>query len=155
MESTRFNQGDVVFRQGEREHVMYEILSGTVGIYKDYGTAHENKIAVLGEGDFIGEMELIESSPRSATGVVLSESAELRPYTDDNYLEFFETNPVQVYLIMKQLSERLRQTTQEYTEACRVIHEALAAASSREEPSPGLVESMKKFSGIYREMAEA
>ena len=154
MENVSFRRGEIVVNQGMREHCMYEILSGTIGIYKGYGTEHENKLAELGEGDFIGEMELIEDSPRSATGVVLSETAELRRYTDDNYLEFFETNPVQVYLIMKQLSERLRQTTQNYTEACRTVHEVLVTARNHEKPKPELLEAMQRFSGIYQQMSQ-
>ncbi len=154
MEQVVFKRGELVVKQGEREHCMYEILAGTIGIYKNYGTAHEKKITELGAGDFIGEMELIEDEPRSATGVVTSDTAELRRYSDDNYLELFETNPVQVYLIMKQLAERLRETTQNYTEACRTIHEVLVTASSHEKPKPELLETMQKFSGIYQEMAQ-
>ena len=154
MESVVYKQGEIIIRQGEFEHCMYEIVSGTIGVYKNYGTDHEKKIAELGKGDFVGEMELIENEPRSASGVVISDEAELRMYTDDNYLEFFEKNPVQVYLIMKQLSERLRRTTQDYAEACRTIHEVLITASNDEKPTPELVEAVHKFSGIYQEMAE-
>ena len=154
MESILFNRGDIVVHQGEQEQWMYEILSGVIGIYRNYGKKNEQKIAELGAGDFVGEMELIENTPRSASGVVISETAELRQYSDDNYLELFEKNPVQVYLIMKQLNERLRQTTQDYVEACKTIHDVLEAARTRQQPDPELVEAVQKFSGIYQEMAQ-
>ena len=134
---------------------MYQILSGKIDIYKNYGTDTEKKIAELGAGDFVGEMELIEDVPRSATGVVASDTAELKYYSDDNYLELFEQNPVQVYIIMKQLTERLRQTTQDYTEACKTIHEVLETAGSHEKPKQELLDAMRKFDGIYQELAES
>ena len=155
MDSILFHRGDFVVRQGARENWMYQILSGTIGVYKDYGTENERKVAELGAGEFIGEMELIEDTPRSATGVVLSDDAELKQYSDDNYLELIEKNPVQVYLIMKQLTERLRKTTQDYTEACRTIHEVLKTASSHEKPGQELLDAIQKFSGIYEEISEA
>lgn len=154
MESIVYNRGDIIIRQGEREQCMYEILSGEIGVYKDYGTDHEKELAQLGSGEFIGEMELIEDRPRSATCVVISDCAELKQYSDDNYLELFEKNPVQVYLIMKQLTERLRQTTSDYAEACKTIHEVLVTAGNHEKPTPELADAIRKFSGIYQEMSQ-
>lgn len=153
MDSMMVKRGDVVVRQGARENWMYQILSGSIGIYKDYGSASERKLAELGVGDFFGEMELIEDTPRSASGVVISEEAELRQYSEDNYLDLIEKNPVQVYLIMKQLTERLRKTTQDFMEACKTIHGVLKTASSHEEPSRELLENVRKFSGIYQEIS--
>ena len=143
-----FHKGEAVVRQGEKSGCMYRIVSGTIGVYK-----HEKKVAELHEGDFIGEMELIEDRPCSATGIVLSETAELDRYSEDNWLELFETSPVQVYLIMKQLTEKLRLTTQDYTEACRTVHEILVTAQSHQKPSEELLEAMQRFSGVYESMS--
>ena len=59
MEHVTFRQGEVIFRQNDTENFMYAILAGTVGIYKDYGTERENKVAELEAGKFLGEMELV------------------------------------------------------------------------------------------------
>ena len=154
MDIRTYQKGDVIFRQGERGECMYAIISGTVGIYKEFETAHESRIAELGNGDFLGEMELVESMPRSATAVVLSDTAELDRITDDNYLDFFTENPVQVYLIMKQLSERLRETTKNYAEACRTVYETLQTVKRGKEPDPRLLEQQQRFSRAYEGMAE-
>ncbi len=132
---------------------MYEILSGTVGVFKDYGTEGEKHVADLSTGDFLGEMEMVELRPRSATCVVLTDTAELRRYSEDNWLELFETSPVKVYLIMKQLTERLRRTTQDYTEACGTIQAVLDTARRHEKPAPELLEAMQRFSGVYSELS--
>ena len=62
-----FNRGNVIFRQGDFAHGMYDILSGSVGIYVGYGTEHEVELNVLKAGDYLGEMGMIEVYPRSAT----------------------------------------------------------------------------------------
>ena len=46
-----FNRGNVIFRQGDFSHGMYDILSGSVGIYVGYGTEHEVELNVLKAGD--------------------------------------------------------------------------------------------------------
>ena len=149
MELITYQKGDVLFRQGERQKCMYVIMSGTVGIYKDFGTERENLIAELGARDFLGEMELIENAPRSATAVVLSDRVEVDRISDDHYLDFFEQNPVQVYLIMKQLSARLRETTKNYDDACRTVYETLHCAETGEEPSAWLKEHQQRFCGQF------
>ena len=149
MDIVTFKKGDVIFRQDTRENFMYEILSGTVGIYKEFETERENKVAELSSGQFLGEMELVEGEPRSATAVALTDSVQLKRITDDHYLDFFEQNPVQVYLIMKQLSENLRQTTRNYTEACRTLDETLRVIENGEQPSARLLEQQKRFRSDY------
>ena len=128
MELITYQKGDVLFRQGERQKCMYVIMSGTVGIYKDFGTERENLIAAA---------------------VVLSDRVEVDRISDDHYLDFFEQNPVQVYLIMKQLSARLRETTKNYDDACRTVYETLHCAETGEEPSAWLKEHQQRFCGQF------
>ena len=149
MEIVTFNNGEVVVRQGDHGDCMYFIHSGTIGVFREYGSEYENRIAELGPGAFIGEMELIDKGRRSATCVVLSESAELERITHENYMDYFEKNPLQVYLIMKQLSGRLRETTKNYTDACRTIYELLRNAETGKPPSVWLQENKRRFSGVY------
>ena len=145
MDIVTFKKGEVIFRQGARENYMYAIRFGTVGVYKDYETRQEKKVAEIDAGHFVGEMEMVESEPRSATVVALSDTVRLERISDDNYLSYFEQNPVQVYLIMKQLSENLRETTRNYAEACRTLDETLKCAETGEAPGPELLERQKRF----------
>lgn len=153
MDIVTFQNGEIIFRQGDVQDFMYSILSGTVGIYKDYGTVRENKVAELEAGKFLGEMELVEEEPRSATAVALSDYVQLEKISDDNYLDFFEKNPIQVYLIMKQLSGHLRATTRDYADACRTLDETLRIIETGETPSPELLEAQKRFRSAYSDEA--
>src|SRR6266850_1027047 len=62
--------GTVLFREGDRGQTMYVIRSGKVNISKRIGDS-EITLAVLGPGEFFGEMALLEGLPRSAGATVV------------------------------------------------------------------------------------
>ncbi len=65
-----FAQGHVLFREGDVGSVMYVIRAGRVRISREFETG-EHTLAVLGAGDFFGEMALLNNKPRTATAVCL------------------------------------------------------------------------------------
>ncbi|AUX21967.1 cyclic nucleotide-binding protein [Sorangium cellulosum] len=65
--------GDVLFREGESGDVMFVIQSGAVRVSKS--VAGEDKVlAVLGPGEFVGEMAILNGKPRNATATVVEPS---------------------------------------------------------------------------------
>ena len=56
-----FSRGDIIFRQGDPGDCMFDIQSGAVDIYVNFGGTNEKKIAGLSAGDLFGEMSLIDS----------------------------------------------------------------------------------------------
>ena len=76
-----FSLGDIIFRQQDPSDLVYEICRGRVGIFLDYETENQKMIADLSDGQFFGEMGVIEASPRSATAVSLADGTLLRPVT--------------------------------------------------------------------------
>src|SRR5437660_1031102 len=69
----RHPSGTVLFREGDRGQTMYVIRSGRVNISKRIGDS-EITLAVLGPGEFFGEMALLEGLPRSAGATVVEEA---------------------------------------------------------------------------------
>lgn len=67
-ESVEMHKGQEIFAQGGPPTGLYIIVSGNVDIIKD-----KQVIARLSEGDFFGELALIDSSVRSASAVASSE----------------------------------------------------------------------------------
>ena len=61
-----FKPGEVIFAEGDSGNEAYVIEEGTVEISKSEGNA-ELILSVLKSGEVIGEMALIDSSPRMAT----------------------------------------------------------------------------------------
>ena len=121
MKQIMFNKGDVICREGEIGSCMYCIRRGCVGVFTNYGTTNARKLAELKEGDFFGEMELIENEPRSATVVAMTDDTLLDEITESTFLDYFEQDPVKVFMILQQLSQRLRKTTKDYLEVCHAI----------------------------------
>jgi CRP/FNR family transcriptional regulator, cyclic AMP receptor protein len=61
--------GEVLFREGEAGSTMYVIQSGAVRITKAV-KGEEKTLAILGPGEFFGEMAILNAKPRNATAVV-------------------------------------------------------------------------------------
>ena len=144
MDMKTFKQNEVIFREGVYESCMYSIASGSVGIYLNYGEADEKQITALSAGQFFGEMGLFECRVRSATAVAL-EDAQLAEITMDNIGEAFRTQPQALLGIMRALSGRIREVTNDYMEACRAIAEAADAARKGAEKSSALKNRLAKF----------
>lgn len=128
-----FNKGDVIMTEGCMESGMYDIVIGSVGIYKNYGTGYEEKVAVLGDGEYFGEMEMATVRARSATVVAL-EKTETIFIDRETFGEYFRNKPEKVLTIMQQLSDRLRRTTEAYAEARVAAREALEEIHKGIEP---------------------
>jgi CRP-like cAMP-binding protein len=103
-----FKKGDYVFREGEAADVMYMIHKGRVQISKGHGSFDEN-IRVLEEGEFIGEMAVINSMPRSASAVAM-EDCILIKMDRDSFNETIRKNHEFSVSVIQLLSERLRET---------------------------------------------
>lgn len=100
-----FPKGAVLFKDGEFNKEMYVIHNGKVKITKRIGDA-EKTLAVLGSGDFLGEMATLLDKPRSATAEVVEDSLliVIEPHTFENMII---TNTNIALKIIKKLAGRL------------------------------------------------
>ena len=150
MKNITCKKGEVIFRQGELGNVMYDILSGKVGVYTDFETDSERLIAELEAGQTVGEMGLIEVWPRSATAVALEDGTTLAEIGDDELQSYFIDKPEKLFALMKLLSARLRETTQKYVEVCRTISEREDAETRKDiEKRIALQREMDTYSAFY------
>ena len=67
----RFGPNQVIFHLGDPGGLLYLISRGKVKISHTTSDGQEVVLAILGPGDFFGEMALLDDSPRSATAVAL------------------------------------------------------------------------------------
>jgi len=67
--------GEVLFTTGEKGAEMFVVRSGSVRITVE-SRGIEKTLAILGPGEFVGEMSILTDQPRSATATV-QEDAEL------------------------------------------------------------------------------
>jgi len=63
----KFPEGATVITQGEVGRRFYVIKEGEVGVHRQDDSAQEHDIAVLGKGEYFGEIALLQDVPRTAT----------------------------------------------------------------------------------------
>src|SRR6476659_6763912 len=98
-----------LFRHGEKGDAMYLIESGRVRIFIQDAEKNDVTLAELAQGDFFGEMSLIDGRQRSADAQVI-EDARLAVLPRDSFLSFVRKNPDVALAMLSALSERLRRT---------------------------------------------
>jgi len=98
-----------LFNQGDKGNAMYLIESGRVRISIRDEDEHELTLAELAQGDFFGEMSIIDGRQRSADARVL-EDARLAVLPRDDFLRFVRNNPDVALEMLSALTDRLRRT---------------------------------------------
>jgi CRP-like cAMP-binding protein len=106
----RVPKGTVIFRQGDPGEEMFVISAGRVRLTLG-SHGHEKELAVLGAGDFFGEMCLVEPARRCATVLALESTMVFR-LPNQAVHRLAETDPVAMNALLagviRTLSERLR-----------------------------------------------
>lgn len=147
-----FDRGAVIFREGDPGDCMYELESGGIGIYHDYGGPNEKQIAALYNGSDIkvfGEMGLLEHAPRSATAVVLEKDTVLTRVSEADFNAYFEKNPVKVLDLMQQMCNRLRRTTQKYIDAAHTVYDSVETEKKGGIKSESLLDRLNELCEFY------
>jgi CRP/FNR family cyclic AMP-dependent transcriptional regulator len=102
-------QNTRLFSQGDKGDAMYLIESGRVRISIRDDDKQEVTLAELAQGDFFGEMSIIDGRQRSADARVL-EDARLAILSRDAFLSFVRTKPDVALEMLTALTDRLRRT---------------------------------------------
>jgi CRP-like cAMP-binding protein len=98
--------GDVLFREGEPGEVMYVIQSGAVRITKRV-SGEDKTLATLGPGEFVGEMAILNTKPRTATAVVI-EGPTRCLLIDSKTLESMVSKSAEIAMrLIRKLAKRL------------------------------------------------
>lgn len=103
--------GDVIFREGESARDMFVVISGEFEVLKRSHSGIETRVAILGPGDWFGEMSILDVQPRSASVRVVSPGRLLRMSSSD--LDALYRHDVKAYALIvlniaRELSRRLR-----------------------------------------------
>ncbi len=73
----RFRRNEVIFHQGDPGESLHIVAEGSVKIVLPSPEGEEAIIATLRQGDFFGELSLLDGAPRSATAVSLDATVTL------------------------------------------------------------------------------
>ena len=99
----------VLFRAGDAGDAMYIIERGKVRISVQATDGRELTLTELGQGDFFGELTLLDRQPRSANATV-SEESRLAVLSREHFLSFMRSKPNVALEMLTALAHRLRRT---------------------------------------------
>ncbi len=120
--------GEPVFKQGDPGSGMYIIIEGNVGIFLDIPQQSPKQLSTLSDGDFFGEIALLDESPRTAAATALENSTIIGFYRPD-LMDILKTKPALGAKILLALSEvlavRLRSTNGELVKVSRKLETLL------------------------------
>jgi CRP/FNR family cyclic AMP-dependent transcriptional regulator len=99
--------GTVLTHEGRHEGYFFVVVSGSIRIDRAGVTVN-----TLGEGDFLGEIALLDGGPRTATATAISDSRLLQ-VTNDQFDGLVASTPSVRAAIMTEVGRRLRRIDEE------------------------------------------
>lgn len=103
----RFGNGQIIFHHGDPGGLLYIITKGKVKITYSTSEGFEALLAILGVGDFFGELALLDDSPRSATAAAIGVTETLTLHRDD-FIRFISENPGFALHVLNTLAQHIR-----------------------------------------------
>jgi CRP/FNR family cyclic AMP-dependent transcriptional regulator len=103
-----FPRGRTIVSEGEPSQSLYVLLSGRAKVQRSDSEGKEVILAVLGSGDWFGEMSMIDDAPRSASVVTL-EACEFMSIDKVSFRSLLAQSTDICMAVMKQLVVRLRE----------------------------------------------
>jgi CRP/FNR family transcriptional regulator/CRP/FNR family cyclic AMP-dependent transcriptional regulator len=160
----KYARGDIIFQKDEPGHALFIIESGSVRIYIPGTQGADLTLAVMGAGDFFGDLSLLDGRPRSASATAASDSVLLSLERSD-FTSLLRSRPDAALAVLATIARRLRETDQTASDlafldvpgrlARKLIDLAEAGGIQREDGvalPPGLTqEELANMIGVTRE----
>jgi CRP/FNR family transcriptional regulator, cyclic AMP receptor protein len=111
-----YRAGEPVFYQGDPGLGMYIVQDGEVSITILGKDEKESELIVLGDGDFFGELALLDESPRSANAICKTDCTLIGFFRPDLFEVIEKNNTLGIKIVLKLaeiVAQRLRQTDKE------------------------------------------
>ncbi|MES2855510.1 MAG: cyclic nucleotide-binding domain-containing protein [Bdellovibrionota bacterium] len=105
-----FADGDLIFAEGDDSREMYIVVEGEVVVTKKSGLG-DVTLAHVHRGEFVGEMSLLESLPRSATARAHG-TTKLLAIQPGGFLLKIRRDPTFAFEMLQTLSRRIRMTNE-------------------------------------------
>lgn len=102
-----FEQGDLIFKEGDPGFHFYIIQSGSIEIFRTNAQGKKIVISTLSEGDAFGEFALIDQAPRSASARALKDSS-VAVISENDYKDLLQQLPEWAKTIMEAMVSRLK-----------------------------------------------
>jgi len=119
--------GEIIFREADLADCAYVVTTGAIEIHTGKGR-DSRCVAVIGPGELLGEMAMLDNAPRSATAIAREPTLLTIIERSQLVTRLASADPV-LYLLLKVLLNRLRgqlhETTPESGQAAAVVQDAV------------------------------
>lgn len=88
-----YHKKDILFREEEKAYYLYYLLEGEVRIHNTDSEGKEFLIEKITENHFLGEPPFLLQERYPATAIVISETAEIFKFSQENFASFMKENP--------------------------------------------------------------
>jgi CRP-like cAMP-binding protein len=136
-----YNDGEVIFREGETAEVMYVIQAGKVRIKRD-SPSGELTLGTLEGGEIFGEMALFDRLPRSATAVA-SGSARILSVDRKKLFPTISKDPTLLFKILETMSQRIRRLDDEIEKLKKYTSDVAPACANVEKTCGTILEEAR------------
>lgn len=112
-QSRAVEEGEVLFRIGEKGSSMFVIEEGKIEITVpiEGQVKKETRVSVLHEGEFVGELSLLDGLPRTATATAM-EPCKLLEMKREDFIRFLMERPAVSISMVSEIGKRLRSTNE-------------------------------------------
>ena len=104
----RFKRGEALVEQGQKSDALYLLLTGRARVTTADSRGREVILATLGQGDYLGEMSIIDNEPHSAT-VRAEVQTDVLQLERAEFTRCLSENTAMSLVVMRGLVKRLRQ----------------------------------------------
>jgi signal transduction histidine kinase len=111
----KFRAGEIIFSAGDAGDGLFLVESGSVRISAVVGNGQSRVLAMIGSGDFFGEMAVLDDAPRSATATAEVDT-EAYFLARGDLMGLLERRPKFALEILPVFSLRMRALNQKYTD---------------------------------------
>ncbi|MDK2123597.1 Crp/Fnr family transcriptional regulator [Parachitinimonas caeni] len=106
-----YNKGTIIINEGDSGTSMYMLLSGRVKVFVSDQHGKEYILAVLGPGEYVGELALLDDEPRTAS-VETEEQSTFLVIQKDDFLKLVAAHSDLQFKLMLNLVGRVRSLTE-------------------------------------------
>ncbi len=107
----RYAKNTVLFMEGDENNQLFVIRSGKVSVFVQGDDGKQLILNYMSEGDYFGELSLIDSRPRSASIMTVTD-CEFLTMSRERFQEFITSSPELCMTLLQELTGRVRKLTQ-------------------------------------------
>jgi uncharacterized membrane protein len=109
VDQVNYKSGETIFNESDRGDALYVIDSGSVRIWVLDEDIKPVTLAELKEGDFFGELAVLDRGPRSTNATAIDDT-ELHRLSSDDFQSFLLQHPETSIDVICEIGARMRQT---------------------------------------------